>query len=71
MFHVFQIVSLGFSRNYSKFQNLHKEGAGNFLMSPRLYKELEPIWGESLEFFQVPERLWGESLEFFQVPEPI
>ena len=40
MFHVFQVVSLGFSRNFSKFYNLHREEARNFPMSLRLYKQL-------------------------------
>jgi len=49
MFHVFQVVSLSFSLNSSKFQNLRREQARNFPMSPKLYthKELEPIWGKS------------------------
>ena len=49
MFHVFQVVSLGFSRNFSKFQNLHREEVRNFPISLSLYKKLEPIWVESSE----------------------
>ena len=30
-------------------------------MSLRLYKELEAIWVESLEFFQVPKPIWEEG----------
>ena len=49
----FQVVSLGFSWNSSKFQNLRREEAWNFPMFLGLYKELEPIWVESSEFFIV------------------
>ena len=45
MFHVFQVMSLGFPRNSSKFQNQCKEEAQNFPCL-RLYEELEPIWVE-------------------------
>mgnify|MGYP001009314775 CR=1 FL=1 len=58
MFHVFQVVSLVLSRNFSKFQNLHREVARNFSIqrrrkfgifpSPKAYIEK----GRS-EFFQV------------------
>ena len=58
MFHVFQVVSLGFSRNSSKFQNLYREEAWNFPMSLRLYEELESIWMESSDFFQDPRHLY-------------
>ena len=47
-------MSLGFSRNSCKFQNLRREEARNFPMSLRLYKELQPIWVEISEFFLVP-----------------
>ena len=72
MFHVFQVVSVSFSRNSSKFQNLHREVAQNFPMSLRLHTELEPIWLESSEFFFVPEHnytIYDDS--HFQVPDPI
>ena len=67
MSHVFQVVSRGFSRNSSKFQNLHREMARIFPKYLRLYKEVEPIRMESLEFFQVPGypyyiRLFAPSL---------
>ena len=72
MFHAFQIVSQGFSWNSSKFQNLHREDARNFLMSPRLYEELEPVWVESSEFFQVTCHLYrkkGRNFGIFLSPK--
>ena len=50
MFHVSQVVSLAFSQNAV---------ARNFLMSMRLYKELEPIWVERTEFFSVSGYLYN------------
>ena len=50
-------VSLGSSRNFSKFQNLQRKEARNFPMSLRIYEQLQPIWVESSEFFQVPRHL--------------
>ena len=58
MFHVFQVVSRGFSWNSSKFQNRHREEARNFPMSLRLYVKLQHTWVESSEFFQVPRHLY-------------
>ena len=75
MFHVFRIVSLDFSRDSSETQNLYKEEARNFPMSLRLYKEPQPIWVESPEFFKVlghsskEKALYDDSL--YWVPEAV
>ena len=58
MYHVFQVLPLDFSRNFSKPKGVYREEARNFPKSLRLYEEPQPIWMESSEFFQVPGYLY-------------
>ena len=72
MFRVFQVVSLGFSWNSSKFQNLHRKEARNFPMFLRLYKELEPINGwRARNFSKFPGIYTIDDDTHLQVPDPI
>ena len=59
MFNVFQVVSVDFSRNFSKPQGLpYREEARNFSRSLRLYKMPQPIYYvKSSEFLQDPGHL--------------
>ena len=65
MFHVFQVVSLGFSRNSSKFQNLHREDTRNYSKSQGIYigRKLHKTTRTSL--FQVPDLIERVRLRIF------
>ena len=69
MFHVFRVLSPGFSRTFFKYQSLYRGQAWNISKSLRIYRGPYPIQGEC---FQVPEPIKGrEASRFFQVLKPI